>query len=133
MRTKKVQKINLNMSYPCPCCKRGKISVIALTEAFGCDRCQQIFVMEANEQTIKQLSNSYGIEGFWQWTGNRWKNVNKSNWKQSYLPVAICTIFIPAMVFLILGTNIPTNLAKILLLVLFLTTFLMMVWLAYRN
>ncbi|MGF1486845.1 MAG: hypothetical protein ACFBSE_07005 [Prochloraceae cyanobacterium] len=133
MRTKKVKKIDLNTSYPCPCCKKGSISAIALTEAFGCDRCQQIFVIEANERIIKQLANSYAIEGSWQWTGKQWKSTNQTNWKQTYLSVAICTIFIPAMVFLILGTNIPTNAAKILLLALFLAAFSIVVWLAYRN
>ena len=133
MRTKKIHKINLNGSYPCPCCKRGRLSVIALTEALGCDRCQQIFVIEANEQTIEQLANSYGIEARWRWQGNCWKMVNQSDWRHNYLPVVMCTILVPAIVFLILGVNIPTDITKILLLGFFLTLFAMMVWLAYRN
>ena len=83
MRPYKVQKIDLNSEYPCPCRRKGKLKPIVLTEALGCDRCQQIFVVKKDGQIIEQLSYIYQKKS-WRWTGNRWKNAY-ARWSQSYL------------------------------------------------
>ena len=83
MRSHKIKKIDLNSEYPCPCRRKGKLKPIVLTEALGCDRCQQIFVVKKDGQIIEQLSSIYQKKS-WQWTGNRWKNAY-ARWTQSYL------------------------------------------------
>ena len=83
MRPYKVQKIDLNSEYPCPCRRKGKLKPIVLTEALGCDRCQQIFVVKKDGHIIEQLSYIYQKKS-WRWTGNRWKNAY-ARWSQSYL------------------------------------------------
>ena len=83
MRPYKVQKIDLNREYPCPCRRKGRLKPIVLTEALGCDRCQQIFVVKKDGQIIEQLSYIYQKKS-WRWTGNRWKNAY-ARWSQSYL------------------------------------------------
>lgn len=90
MRPHKVQKIDLSSEYPCPCRRKGSLKPIILTEALGCDRCQQIFVVKKDGLVIEQLSSIYQKKS-WRWTGNRWKNAYV-RWTQSYL--AIMLVFI---------------------------------------
>jgi hypothetical protein len=70
--SKKTIKVDLSNDYPCPCRRKGRLLPIILTEAFGCDRCQQIFVLDENGQVIEQLSSSYPYKRAWRWTGYRW-------------------------------------------------------------
>lgn len=92
MRPYKIHKIDLRSDYPCPCRRRGNLKPIVLTEALGCDRCQQIFVVKENSQVIEQLSSIYHKKA-WRWTGCRWTNAY-SRWKQSSLSVLLAlTIF----------------------------------------
>jgi len=111
--SRKVQKIDLNTEYPCPCRRRGCLVPITLTEAFGCDRCQQIFVVEESGYMIEQLSTSYPYKKAWRWTGNRWNTANTSI-GENYLPVAILIVLILMFVWLPLalfcskgGASIP--------------------------
>lgn len=55
MQSQKPEKLDFNSEYPCPCRRRGRLVPITLTEAFGCDRCQQIFVVEDNGFVLEQL------------------------------------------------------------------------------
>lgn len=87
MRSHKVQKIDLSSEYPCPCRRKGNLKPIVLTEALGCDRCQQIFVVKKDGQVIEQLSSLYQKKS-WRWTGNRWKNVY-ARWTQSYFSMML--------------------------------------------
>ena len=87
MRPHKIQKIDLTSEYPCPCRRKGNLKPIVLTEALGCDRCQQIFVVKKDGQVIEQLSSIYQKKS-WKWTGSRWKNAY-DRWTQSYLPKLI--------------------------------------------
>jgi hypothetical protein len=76
VRPQKFHKIDLNSEYPCPCRRRGHLLPIALTEAFGCDRCQQIFVVDEKNQIIEQLSSNYPYKPAWRWTGCKWIAAN---------------------------------------------------------
>ena len=100
MRSHKIQKIDLTSKYPCPCRRKGNLKPIILTEALGCDRCQQIFVVKKGGHEIEQLSSIYQKKS-WQWTGNRWKNAY-AQWKQSYLLT---------MAFIAVGSTILTIVA----------------------
>ncbi len=87
MRPYRIQKIDLSADYPCPCRRRGNLKPIMLTEALGCQRCQQIFVVKENGQVIEQLSSIYHKKA-WRWTGNRWINAY-SHWRKSSLSLAL--------------------------------------------
>jgi hypothetical protein len=87
----KPQSIDPQKDYPCPCC-RGQISPLVLTEAFGCDRCQKIFVLRDNNLILEQISNPYPHS--WQWDGQTWqstKSLAKGNFS---LYLAICIVLL---------------------------------------
>ena len=90
MRPNKVQKIDLNSEYPCPCRRDGHLKAIVLTEALGCDRCQQIFAVKKDGQVIEQLASVYQ-QKTWRWTGNRWQKAH-GRWKQSYLSILLAIL-----------------------------------------
>lgn len=87
MRPYKIQKIDLSSEYPCPCRRQGNLKPIMLTEALGCQRCQQIFVLKENGQVIEQLSSIYHKKA-WRWTGNRWINAY-SRWQKNSLSLVL--------------------------------------------
>ena len=103
MRTYKSQKIDLNADYPCPCRRNGRIQPITLTEAFGCDRCQQIFVVQEDGYVIEQLSTHYPYKRLWRWTGPQWK-LDRSSLSVSYLPLVVLASFGIMVFFLLLAT-----------------------------
>jgi len=135
VQPQKNQKIDLNVDYPCPCRRRGRLIPITLTEAFGCDRCQQLFVVEENGYVLEQLSTNYPYKRAWRWIGNRW-SVSQPRFGQSYLPVALLIIFGLLIFWLPLALRSPSH-ANILLwaLVAVLLAVLpaLMVWLTYRR
>lgn len=119
MPSPKVHPINLHTEYPCPYCRRGCLRPITLTEAFGCDRCQQIFVIAENALTIEQLSTSYPYKRSWYWTGKKWQTKGSSGWEE--LNFVAGNLSFGWRLFLAL-----LGLAVVILIVL-------MVWLAYRR
>ncbi|MEM1240876.1 MAG: hypothetical protein AAGI45_13630 [Cyanobacteria bacterium P01_H01_bin.26] len=90
---KLVQKVDLNEVYPCPCCRhRGKIRSITLTEAFGCDRCQQIYVIRDGGFGLELLSGAHPYRRLWRWTGNQWKQYSQlptSGWMGLLMIMAV--------------------------------------------
>ncbi|MEC4983152.1 MAG: hypothetical protein SAJ37_05995 [Oscillatoria sp. PMC 1068.18] len=131
----KAQKIDLNAEYPCPCRRKGCLQPITLTEAMGCDRCQQIFVVEENGYVLEQLSTSYPYKRSWRWSGHRWITAN-TGLRESYLPIAMCIILVPLIVWLPVALRLPPSQNVIfwaLLVVLVLLLPALMVWLAYRR
>ncbi len=68
----KVCKIEQDDTYPCPCKKQGQLCPIVLTEAFGCSRCNHIFVIRSDGYTLEQLSSVYPYKQGWHWTGQEW-------------------------------------------------------------
>ncbi len=135
MPSQKSQKIDLNAEYPCPCRRRGCLQLITLTEAFGCNRCQQIFVIEENGYVIEQLSTSYPYKRSWRWSGYRWVSARSSGIGKLYLPLSL------GVVILLLISGLPAALGsgsgKVLFLILFCLALALlpavMVWLAYRR
>ncbi|MBC6476973.1 MAG: hypothetical protein GDA56_03415 [Hormoscilla sp. GM7CHS1pb] len=128
------EKIDLNVEYPCPCRRRGRLSNIILTEALGCNKCQQIFVVQEGATVMEQLSTNYPYKKTWCWTGREWQKVH-SDWSEHYWSVILLTflvllvvcllwIFLFADVYLRLWAMAP--LLVVLLLV-------MMQWLTYRR
>lgn len=136
MHPYKSQKIDLNADYPCPCRRRGRIVPITLTEAFGCDRCQQIFVLKDDGYVIEQLSTHYPYKRAWRWTGQQWR-LDRSVLSPGYLPLMMVVVF-GVMVFMLLlatlqtpsGTQMPFRLLAALTVSLVLV---FMFWLASRR
>jgi hypothetical protein len=61
------------LSYPCPCRRQAKLVPIILTDAFGCDRCPHMFVMEEEGRLVEQLTLGYPYPRAWRWTGEAWR------------------------------------------------------------
>jgi hypothetical protein len=80
----KACRIDLESIYPCPCRKRGQLHPIALTEAFGCNQCQHIFVVRADGYVLEQLSSIYPYKQLWYWTGQGWVPVRTPMYQSSY-------------------------------------------------
>lgn len=133
----KTKKIDLSNVYPCPCRRRGNLKSIVLTEALGCDRCQQIFVVKENGQVIEQLSSIYHKKA-WRWTGHRWTSVY-SRWTQNYLSAVLgTTIFLAVAAAVILPILLHWLSAQsiiFLAIVLLISAILLtiMVWAIYRH
>ncbi len=123
------------MDYPCPCRRRGRLEPILLTDAFGCNRCQQIFVVEDNGYVIEQLSTSYPYKQSWRWTGQQWHRA-RSGLRDGYIPLVVGIILVLLVVWLPLALHAPRG-PNILLLtlvaVLLAVLPALIVWLAYRR
>jgi hypothetical protein len=135
VQSQKPEKLDLNSEYPCPCRRRGRLVPITLTEAFGCDRCQQIFVIQDNGYILEQLSTSYPYKKAWRWTGSSW-NVVHPRLGENSLPVALVGLFVLVVVWLPLALILASGhsiLAWAMVAVLLAMLPAMMVWLTYRR
>lgn len=131
--SKKPLKIDLNNEYPCPCRRRGRLLPITLTEAFGCERCQQIFVLEENGQVIEQLSSSYPYKRAWRWNGYRWLPLRHGLSYGSF-PLFLGLFLMMLMVGLMLAWRSQIDLLLwTLLAVLLVALPVLLFWLAYRR
>ena len=137
MRSYKVQKIDLSSEYPCPCRRKGNLKPIVLTEALGCDRCQQIFVVKKDGQVIEQLSSIYQKKS-WRWTGNRWKNAY-ARWTQSYLStmvilaVATATFMAIVLPFLLHWLSAQSIISWAVLLSILIVLLVLTLFIVYRH
>jgi len=134
VRKQKTENIDLNSEYPCPCRRKGTLVQITLTEAFGCSRCQQIFVLGEKSQVIEQLSSVYHYKRAWRWTGSRWVTANGSGW-ESYLPVILGIGLVLLIIWLPLALRSPSAsmIAWGTIAVVLAVLPAIMVWLAYRR
>lgn len=82
---------------------------IALTEAFGCNRCQKIFVVQDSGHSIEELSTNYPYKKIWRWTGQQW-SLAQSGLGQGYLPLTLIILF--GLVFLLLITTLQSPLSS---------------------
>ncbi|MBE9257975.1 hypothetical protein [Dolichospermum sp. LEGE 00246] len=135
MQPQKPDKIDLNMEYICPCRRNGQLIPITLTEAFGCDRCQQIFVVEENGYVLEQLSTTYPYKRAWRWKGNNWQIV-QPRLGQNYLPIALSIIFVLVIIWLPLALRLANSsniIAWAIVALLLVILPALMVWLTYRR
>lgn len=134
MGQQKPQNIDLNSEYPCPCRRRGTLVPITLTEAFGCSRCGQIFVLTEKGEAIEQLATAYHYKRAWRWTGSRWVTT-KGTWWESYLPVGLGIILVLLMIWLPLALRSPSASIIVWATIAVMLAVLpaLMVWLAYRR
>jgi hypothetical protein len=73
VQIQKAQKIDQQQTYPCPCRRKARLNPIVLTDAFGCDRCSLIFVVEDNGYSLVQLGGIDPYRRAWQWIGTKWQ------------------------------------------------------------
>ena len=131
------KKINLEKDYPCPCRRNGCLKPIFLTEAMGCDRCQQIFVLQDNQQVIEQLSSIYQKRA-WRWNGRRWISIypGLSPNTLSLLFIAIVLspiIFAIALPLVLHRFSTPSMILWVVLCLILMTLLGLLLWLAYRH
>jgi uncharacterized membrane protein len=104
-----------------------------LTEAFGCDRCQQIFVVDEKNQVIEQLSTNYPGKRAWRWTGYRWITAHYGI-GESGLPLILVIFLVVLFIVLSLALRLLPSISMILTaLAILLSIVLLMFWLAYRQ
>lgn len=135
MQQQKPEKIDLDLDYPCPCRRRGKLVPIVLTDAFGCDRCQHIFVVEDSGYVLEQLSTTYPYKRAWRWSGNSWFII-QPRFGENYLPFALGIIFVLVIIWLPLALNLANGysiIAWAMVAVLLAILPALMVWLTYRR
>ncbi|MEM8806200.1 MAG: hypothetical protein AAGF01_09250 [Cyanobacteria bacterium P01_G01_bin.38] len=108
MRARKSQKLDLNEAYPCPCRRRGRIQPIVLTEAFGCDRCQQIFVLREDGYVIEQLSSHYPYRRSWRWNGQQW-SISRPTSPVHYVLMLTIAFFAIVVVFWLWTVQFPNS------------------------
>lgn len=128
----KYQRIDLQQSYPCPCHRKGCLVPIALTEALGCDRCQEIFVVDESGYKIEQVAVHYLYKPIWQWTGDHWIRLNAG--PKVNIPLLFLALIIPILIWLplVLHSTGPIILWAIISFCLaILPAFI--VWLSYRR
>jgi hypothetical protein len=133
----KQNKIDLNREYPCPCRRQGKLLPIILTEAMGCDRCQQIFVLTEDQQFIEEVSSSYPYKKVWRWTGKNWRSLyNSWRYREAYLTFSIVIILGLGLVWLPLALRWAGNVKIIFWFIIGVLIAIfpaIIVWLAYRR
>mgnify|MGYP001791031956 FL=1 len=136
VHTEKIEKIDLNCEYPCPCTRKGHLQPITLTEAFGCDRCQQIFVVEDNGHVLEQLSTTYPYKRAWRWTGAGWHVVHPKI-GESYLPIALVVTFLLVIIWLPFALKFAVGSGllawAIVVVLLAILPVVVMLWLSYRR
>ncbi|UFP97035.1 hypothetical protein ISF26_17310 [Gloeobacter morelensis MG652769] len=130
-RPVKPEKIDLQVEYPCPRCKRGRLQAIVLTEAFGCDRCSQIFGLSPDGLVLEQLSTSYPYKKAWQWTGGNWRDQNRSL-TDNYFPFILVALALIPPVWLPLVLQSRSGLGALAITVV-LTLIVLIFWLARRS
>ncbi|MCE2976715.1 hypothetical protein [Microcystis sp. M42BS1] len=124
----KPQKIDLEQIYPCPCPrKRGKLKPIALTDAFGCDRCSLLFELENDGYSLLQVGGIDSQRHKWQWIG-KWRAIREY---QQYPLLETVLMYITSLLFLslvIMWILDPKSAFTIPLVILLFTLLSLLVW-----
>ncbi len=94
MPPKENQPLDFEKTYPCPSCRQGTLIPITLTEAWGCDYCEQIFERREDLDTIGKVATPYHRQRIWRWNGTQWtvgrSAIDKPNTFNSIVIVLFC-------------------------------------------
>ncbi|OIP78448.1 MAG: hypothetical protein AUK48_01685 [Oscillatoriales cyanobacterium CG2_30_44_21] len=131
------QKIDPEQIYPCPCPRRrGKLKPLALTDAFGCDRCSLLFELESDGYSLLQIGGLDHLQKHrWQWSG-KWRSLREY---RAYSLPELASMYLMVCFFLILAILWLANLKAILgipLIILLFTFVGLLIWrliLLYRR
>ncbi len=58
-------------SYPCPLCWQGQLQPMVLVDAYGCSLCQQILLVNLDQQTVYPVDGSQSLG--WRWQSRGWQ------------------------------------------------------------
>jgi hypothetical protein len=110
---------------------------ITLTDAFGCDRCPLMFVIEDSGHSLVQLGGIDPYRRAWQWNGAKWQASHdmKAKFQAEVLPTQLLIVSVTLMMLLLL-LSLNMKLALVLPLALIATTPLILVfwwWLLLRR
>jgi hypothetical protein len=103
-------KVTLNYQgiYPCPICRHGQISELALMDAFACNFCRHIFTADLPSQSLRVEDSSQIFS--WRWLGDRWlpvrPNTTSLGWAV-WLGVLLLTTLPPGLIWLSYHTFPP--------------------------
>lgn len=106
MTSQQSQLIKIEQEYPCPCRCHGRLVNIAMTEAFGCFKCQQIFVVTDGGHAIAKLIANTPQRQLWQWTGHEWCRAPRP-WSSQFLGGALILIGMVLALVLLLALRPP--------------------------
>lgn len=101
MHSSKRQKIDLSTDYPCPCRRKARLLPIALTEALGCDRCPNVFVLTSDGEQVEQVAGLLLSRRLWWWTGQQWvlAQSHRQQWN-GWLLAIVGMILVAVVVYL---------------------------------
>ena len=130
MYLKENQTLDQDKTYPCPVCRSGSLTLITLTEAWGCGTCQEIFEQKAPDQ-IRRVT-AYPRQVNWQWTGKSWVR-SRLPQKPDRLRRFIGAIALVLLIWLALTTleliDIPVKIGVVALILIA----LIIVWIGLRR
>lgn len=102
-------------------------------DAFGCDRCQQIFVVTESGDQIEQVSSGAIYRRLWRWAGTRWLSV-RPPLRENYLPITLWAGFVLVLAWLpLIVKGLAGTAAWLLPGLLVIGLPLLLLWLAYRR
>ncbi len=64
--------LNYDGSYPCPVCRHGQITTLALMDVFGCSYCRHVFTANLQDQVLQMADSPQPL--LWSWTGQTWRS-----------------------------------------------------------
>lgn len=103
--------LDLDQSYPCPACKQGSLVPITLTEAWGCDRCKQIFEQRKGEaNTVAKLSTPYHRQRTWQWNGRQWLASSTLDQPKAFNSLLVITLLVCLLWIILSKAALPGTL-----------------------
>lgn len=96
-----------------------------LMDAYGCTRCQQIFVLQDNGYIIEQVSTIYPYKRCYTWNGHRWKPLREKKrliWLIITIMMAlpIIVIFIPLVLIVTNSGNLIVSIALVMVMLMIL-------------
>ena len=72
-----MQKIEVSSDYPCPCRRDARLIPIALTDALGCNKCSNVYVIINDGMNIEQVSGIPGVKRVLVWNGKSWQPIHR--------------------------------------------------------
>ncbi|MBD1883262.1 hypothetical protein [Microcoleus vaginatus] len=92
---KSTRPFNPQDTYPCPVCRTGQISTLALMDALACNFCQHIYTASVERQSLQMADRQPPVT--WHWNGKQWigAHLEGVEFGWPYLAAAIGLIFLP--------------------------------------
>lgn len=90
--------LDYHHDYPCPLCRQGHITNLALMDAFACDCCQHIFSADLERQVLTAVDTQLPMS--WQWNQKTWTRVNPEgvNFGRLYLVLGTLWVLLPTAI-----------------------------------